>query len=271
MRAFACALAISLAAAGCAATPVAPAAAGDGPARRVASLNLCTDELLLLLAGPEQIVSLTHLAAQPAESALAVRARPFAGNDGSLTAVVAAQPDLVLTMGGGGDRMRIAERLGIRLLDLPFPETIDDVIASIRIVAAALGQEARGEAMVARIEALKQSLPAAPVDTLWIGTGGRTLGAQGLGAEWMALAGYRQRDLGEGQVRLEQMLVDSPDVLLRSDYRNGQYSRGQAWLEHPLARARTQSRDIATDGRLWLCSGPLMIGEVERLRVERPR
>ena len=31
--------------------------------RRVASLNLCTDELLLLLAAPEQIASVTHLAA----------------------------------------------------------------------------------------------------------------------------------------------------------------------------------------------------------------
>ena len=39
-------------------------------AARVASLNLCTDELLLLLAAPEQIVSVTHLAQQPAETPL---------------------------------------------------------------------------------------------------------------------------------------------------------------------------------------------------------
>ncbi len=269
MRAFASALAISLALAACAAPPVATPAAGDGPARRVASLNLCTDELLLLLAEPEQIGSLTHLAAQSAESPLAGRAAPYAGNDGTLTDVVSIRPDLVLTMGGGGDKMRIAERLGIRLLDVPFPETLDDVMASIRIVAVALGQEARGEALIARIEALRRSSPRDPIDAMWIGIGGRTIVAQGLGAEWMALAGYRQRDLGETQIRLEQMLVDPPAVLLRSDYRDGQYSRGQAWLTHPLARARAGSRDVATDGRLWLCAGPLMAGEVERLRRER--
>ena len=55
MRAFACVLGASLALTG---------DGGGGPVR-VASLNLCTDELLLMLAAPQQIVSVTHLA-QPA-------------------------------------------------------------------------------------------------------------------------------------------------------------------------------------------------------------
>ena len=58
MRVFASLLAISLALA---------APAGAEP-RRVASLNLCTDELLLLIAAPGQIVSVTHLARQKADS-----------------------------------------------------------------------------------------------------------------------------------------------------------------------------------------------------------
>lgn len=271
MRAFASALAISLALAGCAAPPAAAPAAGDGPARRVASLNLCTDELLLLLAEPEQIVSLTHLAARQAESPLAEQARPYPANDGSLTAVVAQQPDLVLAMGGGGDRLRIAGRLGVRLVDLPFPQSIDDVIASIRTVAAALGQDERGAALVARIDAMRNSPPGEPVDAIWIGGGGRTVAANGLEAQWMALAGYRQRAVNGNQLQLEEMLANPPAVLLRSDYRGGQYSRSQAWLDHPLARARKGSRDIATDGRLWTCMGPLLTGEIERLRAERPR
>lgn len=269
MRAFAFALAISLALAGCAAPPAAVPVAGDGPARRAASLNLCTDELLLLLAAPEQIVSLTHLAARPAESPLAEQARLYPANDGTLADAVTTRPDLVLTMGGGGDRLRIAGRLGIRLVDLPFPQSIDDVMASIRTVAAALGREPQGERLIERIEAVRRTRPAEAIDAMWIGGGGRTVAADGLEAEWMGLAGYRQRAVGGHQVRLEELLVDPPAVLLRSDYRGGQYSRGQAWLEHPLARARTGSRDIVTDGRLWTCMGPLLIGEVERLREAR--
>src|SRR5688500_9930017 len=51
---------------------------------RVASLNLCTDELLLALAAPEQIVSVTHLAHKPQEATLWRQARRYRQNDGSL-------------------------------------------------------------------------------------------------------------------------------------------------------------------------------------------
>lgn len=261
MRVFASLLAVSLV--------LAPAPSDASP-RRVASLNLCTDELLLLLGEPERIVSLTHLAAREAESPLAAHARSYPANDGSLADVVAQRPDLVLTMGGSGDRLRIAGRMGIRLVELPFPRSIDDVIASIRTVAASLGREARGEALVARIEALRRTRPARNHDTLWIGGGGRSVAADGLEAEWMALAGFRQRAVTGGTVQLEDMLATPPFILLRSDYRDGEYSRGQAWLQHPLARARGASREIATDGRRWTCLGPLLIEEIERLRGAAP-
>ena len=120
MRAFAFASAISLVLAG--ATQAGGAAS---PPRRVASLNLCTDELLLALAAPGQIASVTHLAQTPAETPLWREARRYRRNDGSLVSVAGLRPDLVLTMGGGArDRVRIAARLGIRTLDLPFPQSL---------------------------------------------------------------------------------------------------------------------------------------------------
>src|SRR5688572_31875691 len=75
-------------------------------ALKVASLNLCTDELLLLLAAPDQIVSVTHLAQQPAETPLWRLARRYRSNDGSLLSVAGLKPDLIVTMGGGArDRL----------------------------------------------------------------------------------------------------------------------------------------------------------------------
>src|SRR3954469_24355539 len=114
MRAFAFVSALSLLAAPARAAP-----------ERVASLNLCTDELLLQLGDARQIVSITHLAQQAAETPLWARARLHKRNDGSLASVAALRPDLVLTMGGGArDRSGIARRLGIRLLDLPYPQSL---------------------------------------------------------------------------------------------------------------------------------------------------
>ena len=85
----------------------------------------------------------------------------------------------------------------------------------------------------------------------------------------MALAGLRQRPLQGDRVSLETLIARPPQILLRSDYRQGQYSSGQRWLTHPAARRPLGARVIATDGRLWTCMGPLLIGEIVRLRGAR--
>jgi iron complex transport system substrate-binding protein len=263
MRAFASLLAASLVLA----TP-APAAAP----RRVASLNLCTDELVLALAAPEQVLSVTHLAQDPSETPLWRQARRFRRNDGSLMSVAALRPDLVVTMGGGArDRLRIAARLGILALDLPFAQTLGDLEVSIRRLAAALGRPEQGAALLRRLAALRATAPPARTDTLWLGGGGRTVSAAGLEAQWMALAGLRQRAVQGDRISLETLIARPPAVLLRSDYRQGQYSAAQRWLAHPLVRRARGSRTLATDGRRWTCMGPLLIGEIERLRRELAR
>jgi len=263
MRVFASLLAISLALA----APGAAASQGGAAPRRAASLNLCTDELLLLLAAPDQIVSVTHLAQQEAETPLWRQARRYRANDGSLLSVAPLRPDLVVTMGGGGrDRRRIAERLGMRTLDLPFAQSLGDVGDSIRRLALALGRPQAGAALLRRITMLLKSRPAAGADTIWLGGGGRTVSASGLEAQWMALAGMRQRAMRGDRVSLETLMVAPPAILLRSDYRQGQYSNGQRWLAHPAARRPLGARIIATDGRRWTCMGPLLIDEIARLR-----
>jgi iron complex transport system substrate-binding protein len=257
MRAFALVSAASLLA----------GAAEAAPPGRVASLNLCTDELLLAIAAPEQIVSVTYLAQQQAETPLWRQARRYRRNDGSLLSVAALKPDLVVTMGGGArDRVRIAGRLGMATLDLPFPQSVADVKASIVSLAGALGRGAAGAKLVRQLEALERSAPRGGVDTIWLGGGGRSVPASGLAAQWMALAGLKQRQLPGDRVSLEQLLVRPPSVLLRSNYRAGQYSGEQRWLAHPLARGRGKARNLVSDGRAWTCMGPPMIAETLRLR-----
>lgn len=259
MRAFACVLAASIFVAG---------AAGAAP-RRVASLNLCTDELLLTLGHPSQIASVTHLSQARAETPLWERARRYPRNDGSLLSVAPVKPDLVLTMGGGArDRVDIAARLGFRTVDLPYPLSLQDMKASIAKVAVVLGRRDAGREMLARIEKLERTAPSQQHDAIWLGGGGRSIGATGLAADWMTLAGLKQRSLQGDRVSLEQLLTNPPSILLRSSYRFNQYSGEQKWLSHPLAKTPTKSRSIATDGRLWTCMGPTLVPEILRLHRE---
>ena len=239
---------------------------------KAASLNLCTDELLLSLAAPGQIVSVTHLSQQEAETPLWRQARRYPRNDGSLMGVAPYRPTIVFTMGGQGrDRQAIARRLGIRVVSLPFPQTVDDVSASVRAVARALGRRSEGEKLVRLITDLRAGMPATSVDAIYLSAGGQSVATTSLAASWMRVAGLRQRSMRGDRVTLEQLLISPPSVLLKSSYRAGEYSAGQRWLAHPLAKKVKAGRTLATDGRLWTCMGPLLVPEIARLRREMAR
>jgi iron complex transport system substrate-binding protein len=237
---------------------------------RVASLNLCTDEYLLLLARPERVVSVSYLSQDPQESPLWRTARRYRGNRGSLEDVLPQQPDLVLTMGGGGRAgALLAGRLRIRSLDLRNPISLAGVAANLRTVAAALDTPDRAVPWIARLKVLQERSSPTALDAMWVSGGGQSLSGTSLGAEWLRLAGYRQRSLPGGRLTLETMLTAPPKILIRSNYRSGQMSAGERWLDNPIIR-RSPSRKVVTDGRVWTCMGPLMMGEIERLRIVRP-
>jgi iron complex transport system substrate-binding protein len=233
---------------------------------RAASLNLCTDEYLLLLAKPQQIVGVSYLSRELLESPLAEQARRYPGNGGSIEDVLTLRPNLVLTMGGGGRATALlARRLHLHAVDLPAPATLDDVAKNLRTVAMALGNPRAADSWVHRLAQLRRTFPGRATDSFWVSGGGQSLAPGSLAAEWLRLAGFQQRPLANGRVTLETLLTSPPKVLIRSDYRSGQMSGGQRWLKHPVVR-RAASRQLVTDGRPWTCQGPLMIPEVERLR-----
>lgn len=245
------------------------ASAADA-AIRVASLNLCTDEYLLLLARPQQIVSVSHLSRSAEESPLWRSALRLPGNDGSLEGVVRFRPNLILTMGGTGRaRSAIAKSLGIRLLDLSYPQTPGEVVRQARLVAAALGTPAAAEPFAETLRRLEAQRPV-PQEGAFLSQGGLSIPPDSLSARWLALAGFRQPALPGNRLTLEQLAMRPPRTLIRSSYRANQASRGADWLRHPLVR-RLDARTIRTDGRVWTCGGLPMIREIARLqRALRP-
>jgi iron complex transport system substrate-binding protein len=244
------------------------AASGLLAAASVASLNLCTDEYLLLLATPEEIVSVSFLSRDPQESPLWELAQGHHANRGSLEGVLEQKPKVVLTMGRGGRASSlIARRLGIRSIDLRPVSVLDDVARNLRAVAAALNAPQRARPWLEQLARLRATPPARPVDAIWLGGGGRSITVPSIGADWMRLAGLQQRTLRGDRVSLETILVRPPAALVQSSYRSGQFSKGIEWLNHPIVR-NAKSKRLVTDGRAWTCMGPLVISEIERLRAE---
>ncbi|MCX8018670.1 MAG: hypothetical protein N2690_12355, partial [Rhodocyclaceae bacterium] len=108
------------------------------------STNLCADLLLLRLADPAQIRSVSSQAQDPRLSPVAQRARAYPANRGSLEEVLAFQPDIAFVYQGWrpyswNERL---QRQGIAIIGLPYPRSWDEALAAARLMAQALGRAA---------------------------------------------------------------------------------------------------------------------------------
>ncbi len=118
------------------------------------SMNLCTDQLAMLLAAPGQLVSVSHLASEPQSSAMVAEAAAYLPNRGGAEQIFLMNPDLVLagsyTSLGSVDLLR---QLGVPVVQVPPVSSLDQVAEQILLVGQALGREEAAQAMVAQFQA----------------------------------------------------------------------------------------------------------------------
>jgi iron complex transport system substrate-binding protein len=244
----------------CAAT----AAAAPVP-RRIVSLNLCTDRLLLALVPPQRIASLTWLARSDGDPAERAAALQLPQNHGSVEEVLAAHPDLVLAGRYTTATTRaLLRRVGVPMLEVDAPQDWDGIRRITREVAAAVGEVPRGEALLAHMdEALAgiAALPvAAPVRAIgWDGAAGDVPGADTLFNTILSTAGAQNiaaRPTGRGGFDLEQVLRARPRVLLRGTSSTGGDSLRGELARHPVLRAVPGMTVIDYPESAWACGVP---------------
>ncbi len=160
---------------------------------RVVSINLCTDQLAMMLAAPGQLVSVSDLASEPQSSSMVAEAAAYPVNHGQAEEVFLLHPDLVLagsyTALATVDMLR---RLGIPVVQVPPANSLAEAVAQVRTVGAALGQDAQAEWVASRFEA---SIKAARITgtrhtAAFYHPNGYTTGAGTLADEVMGLTGF---------------------------------------------------------------------------------
>jgi iron complex transport system substrate-binding protein len=251
--------------------------AQSGP-RRVASLNLCTDQLLLALADRSQIASLSRLARDPSLSFMAEDAAGFRLNDGGVEPLLFDRPDLVLAgTYGQQEQAALLKRQGFEVLSLGSWSSLEDGREQIRSLARRLGHPERGEELIARIDrALERARGIVPGkrSILVYERGGWVAGARSPLGEIVAHMGFslHQDALGlsaGGAARLETIVVMPPDFLLVDADSGRARDNGTALFAHPaLADAVPPERRLAVPGRLTICGGPATPAAIDALRAE---
>ena len=247
--------------------------------QRIVSLTVCTDQLLLDLVPRERIAALSYLAVDPTLSAKVEEARGLKGVHGMAEEVLALEPDLVIAQEYSTTAsVGLLRRLGFRVVFVPLATDFDGLRRAIRIMAAAVGNEARGEAMIAafdkRLAAAEPEGPERPralayqVNSLSSGPGS-LIDAAFSAAGFQNMA--RSRALGPGgRLPLEEVVADPPDLLVLANTPEEFRSTVGDNLRHPAFQALVASRrHMQLPMPMWLCATPEIAGAVEELARER--
>jgi iron complex transport system substrate-binding protein len=227
--------------------------AGAAVPERVVSLNLCTDQMLVLLA-PEKVAALSPLARDPALSFVAPQAAEHPSVRPSAEAVLRLHPDLVLAAPYGAQAvLALLQQEGIRVLRIDLPQDFAGIRRMTRTLATALSVPQRGEALVASMDATLAALPHSTgvrYALVWEPRG-FTAGPSSLLDAVLHAAGLANVSDGR-RLGLEQLLRHPPDLLVVPpvpDYP----SLATDLLDH-ASLAGLAHRTIPT--ALTICAGP---------------
>ncbi|MBO6675115.1 MAG: ABC transporter substrate-binding protein [Rhizobiales bacterium] len=253
-----------------------PAVAQQRP-ERIVSSNMCTDQLVLALADPDQIVGLSRFAADERLSYAAEQAMPYPQLPAAAEAVIALEPDLVLA---GRFTNRAAKdmlaRFDYRVEEVPFVRSLDDAREAVSLVAELVGHPERGQALIDEIDtALSAARSDEALSALIIQRRGYATGTASLTGDLLAALGVRlaSEDLvgaRGGFVDLETIVRAEPDLLITASFERESEDQGTALLAHPaLAERYPRSQRIALPERLTLCAGPSLIEAIQHIANER--
>ncbi|MFZ0269483.1 ABC transporter substrate-binding protein [Caulobacter sp.] len=247
---------------------------------RVISLNPCLDSVLVHVADRSQVVALSHYARDPQQSSIAKIALTYPMTYESAEEVIALRPDVVLTAAHSSPATRAAlKRLGIRTELFKVPNSWVENQAQIRRIAEAAGHPDRGEILIAQVEAaMAKSAPrpgTRPVTALVFQPNGFAAGHGTLVDEMMRRAGFvnvaeRYGLKKWGNVSLERLLDDPPEVLLAGQAAPNAPTFAEKILNHPaLASVSPRMTRAVFPERLLYCGGPGLMDTAAALATAR--
>ena len=256
----------------------APATAREGPPQRVVSINLCTDQLAMLLAAPGQLLSVSYLAVDARASAMADEATGYVINHGLAEEIYLMQPDLVIA-GAYSTRATVdmLQRLNIPVAVFDVANSLGDIRDRIAQMGTVLHREEAATTMLAdfdtRMAMLTAEVQRSPRAVLYYAngytSGDKTLAGQILLAAGFANAAEETGFAAGRKLPLEVLAVTDPDVVVTAQPYPGA-SRSEEVLDHPVVRALRENRATATmTDHDWVCGTPYVLRAIDNLSTAR--
>ncbi len=245
------------------------------PPQRVMSLSLCTDQLVLNLLPPSRITSVTYLSRDRDQSYLNAMAWRVGVNHADPEEVVRQRPDLVIAgTFARPDTRRLLRAVGVPVLELPPPDSFDDIRRQMRKLGHVLGVEARAEELVRHMDAtlarLAQESPKRRISIVGWDGGGSVPGKGTLFDAIVTAAGAvnlgAQPGVDSTRFDTEQLLMIHPDLLAYGDASITHPALYNSPLRHPLVQRLYRGRQVAYPELLYSCGLPQSADAAAQLR-----
>jgi iron complex transport system substrate-binding protein len=249
---------------------------------RVASINLCTDQLLMTLADPVQIVGLSPYSRDAARSYAAEEAKKYRRLSGEAEDVLMLKPDVVVaTQYTKRATRELLKQQGMRVVEFDVATSIDDVKEQIRRMGDLVQHPDRAQIQIARLDAAvaraKEAAARKPYRVLALSRRGWMSGDDSLTSALLSVTGLSNAASGlgithGGFAKLEAIVAARPDFILISDGSDVAEDEGSALLLHPaLEKMYPPSRRIVIPEDLTVCGGPMLADALDRLVAELKR
>ncbi|MEB8389350.1 ABC transporter substrate-binding protein [Rhodobacteraceae bacterium KMM 6894] len=251
--------------------------------QRVVSINLCTDQLAMMLAAPGQLQSVTHVSLDSRMSPMAEQAANYSINHGLAEEIYMLRPDLVLAgIYTPRETTAMLERLGIPVAVFAPVTSLDDLRANLTQMGAVLHRDAVAQAELdafdaglaaLRAEALQGPKGPGPRAALYYANG-YTAGTSSLAHELLEVAGLRNAVVEAGytdggKLALETLAMIQPQMVITAQrYPGG--SHAEAVMDHPVVaglRGEVASAVIADQD--WVCGTPFVLNAIKGLVTAR--
>jgi iron complex transport system substrate-binding protein len=233
----------------------------------IVSMNVCTDQLLLLLVDKSRIASLSYFAADPTYSNLAEQTVGIASNRGQADAVLALQPDLILTSAFSGTfAASLLERLQQHVERLGFANNHAELYAQMAQVAAWTNSEPKAAHLIAQTQAAIATTTAQlrPLlrgqKALFVSSNGIAFGSGTLQHDFLQNLELRNVAAEAGlqgpmPLSLELLLQADADYIFTEPRGALDKQLAHPLLQHPALR-KSNARVIALRDRWFDCAGP---------------
>jgi iron complex transport system substrate-binding protein len=239
--------------------------------RRIMSLTVCTDELLMDLVPPSRIASVSYLSREKAALKLWPEAARIPVNHNTAEEILATKPDLVLTLVYASTDLRaLLEKSGIRFLEVPQAENFAQIRSVTRMVGDVIGARPQADTLIARMDAdlrtLAATKPKQMIRVAGWGGGGFVPGRHTLFNAVLDAAGGTDIAPGDSYYDVESLIAAKPDILAFADDYIGSPSLRDDQNDHPLLLKLYGDRRIVYPAATLNCGTPESAEAAERLR-----